>query len=77
MTPQVIGIIKREVHRNPLQTRSKQDFEAVGMFNVPKSTERLEWANRTLSSYYSRIRAEQLDADDSTRWNRWMEKRMV
>ena len=33
----VISLIKREVHRNPLQT-SKQVFEAVGMFNVPKST---------------------------------------
>ena len=30
-------IIKREIHRNPLQT-SKQVFEAVGMFDVPKST---------------------------------------
>ena len=33
----VISLIKREVHRNPLQT-SKQVFEAVGLFNVPKST---------------------------------------
>ena len=33
----VISLIKREVHRNPLET-SKQVLEAVGMFNVPKST---------------------------------------
>ena len=33
----VISQIKREIKHNPLQ-RSKHVFEAVGMFNVPKST---------------------------------------
>ena len=34
----VISQIKREINRNPLQT-SKQVFEAVGMVNMPKSTQ--------------------------------------
>ena len=33
MSRRVVSLIKREIHRNPLQT-SKQVFEAVGMFNV-------------------------------------------